>query len=438
MPKTTKVKSKKTSKTRKIHSGRGGGFFGSKPKSYKINIPNISFDDIEQNVSIQKIQNERQPFEEKLRVLSEQFKLTEEKNKPALEKQMSSIQRILDRYTQTEQLERERVLQKQSEEQVHVFFIDGLGCVKNDQSTTDFFRHGEIDADKELTVVCESSTQTKLETTKHFGTIAKTTCALKPLQGVNDKLFLYDIANQILQKSAQNKDGVYVYGFSFGGMIVNRIVEILVKELETSGIRAQNKNVDKLLQNIHFATFGSIYITKNFGSLDIINYIAVGDVANTCTRFIKHKQFVSEKKLEKKYTKLSLETIYGITKKLLYKERSQNGGEPKIYDLCFYSNNEDAKPTCTQFINMAPIFRVAHEWDIHNNYYLYLIIYLVKNRTNNIQKLISEERVENIDADIPDNSDNGSVSEASEEDLELQSVFIPGNSVISNRYGTTK
>jgi hypothetical protein len=380
MAKTKKTSKNKPSNTRKYRrrDKNGGSLFGNRIKSYKINIP--------PNV------------------------LTENKST--------------------------------SEEQVHVFFIDGLGCVKNDQSTTNFFRYGEIDADSELTVVCESSTETTLETAKHFGTIAKTSCAFKPLRGEKDKQFLYDIVNQILQKSAENKDGVYVYGFSFGGMIVNRIVEILVKELETSGIRAQNTNVDKLLKNIHFATFGSIYITKDFGKIDIINYISVGDVANTCTRFIKHKQFVSEKKLEKKYTKLSLESISGITKKLLYKERSRNKGEPKIYDLCFYANKEDAKPTCNQYINIAPIFRVAHEWDIHNNYYLYLVIYLVKNRTNHIEKLISEERVENIDAVIYediDDVDDESVSETSEDELQYKSVSAPPDySGISNRYHATK
>ena len=438
MAKTKKTSKKKPSNTRKYRrrDKTGGSIFDNRTKSYKINIPDILTENSDQHASIQKIQNERKPFEQKLLALTEKLAIAEEQNKPALEKQIASIQRILDRYTSYEQLEREQIIQKQSEEQVHVFFIDGLGCVKNDQSTTNFFKYGDINTDNELTVVCESRTETRLETAKHFGTIAKTTCAFKPLRGEKNKQFLYDIVNQILQKSAENKDGVYVYGFSFGGMIVNRIVEILVKELETSGIRTQNENVDKLLKNIHFATFGSIYVTKDFGSLDIINYISVGDVANTCTRFIKHKQFVSEKKLEKKYTKLSLESISGITKKLLYKERSRSKGEPKLYDLCFYANKEDAKSTCTQIINMAPIFRVAHEWDIHNNYYLYLVIYLVKNRTNDIQQLISEKPVENIDADIGEDID--SVSETSEDVHQYQSLSAPGYSGISDKYTTNK
>lgn len=136
----TKKTSKKILKTRKYRrrDNTGGSIFGNRTKSYKINIPDILTENSDQHASIQKNQNERKPFEQKLRVLNEELANANEQNKSALEKQIASIQRILDRYTSYEELEREQIIQKQSDEQVHVFFIDGLGCVKNDQSTTNF------------------------------------------------------------------------------------------------------------------------------------------------------------------------------------------------------------------------------------------------------------------------------------------------------------
>ena len=162
----------------------------------------------------------------------------------------------------------------------HVFYIDGLDCIKNGVYDEEYWISSQMNKD-DITFICESHTATARTFINNYLTVGKTSCALKPLNSTENKIMLEKIINQILEKANEN-DEIYVYGWSFGGMIINRIVEILVKSYSQ----------DTRLNKIHFSTFGSIYITrKDIGSIDLINYIAIGDVANTCTRFIKHKQY---------------------------------------------------------------------------------------------------------------------------------------------------
>lgn len=289
---------------------------------------------------------------------------------------------------------------------IHVFYIDGLDCFKEGADFNHYLNFGQVNEDN-FTYICESHTATAKTFIQNYLTVGKTSCALKPLNSTENKIMLEKIINQILEQADKN-DEIYVYGWSFGGMIINRIVEILVK------LYSQDTRLNK----IHFSTVGSIYITKkDIGSIDLINYIAIGDVANTCTRFIKHKQYVSEQKLKEKYTEILLNE--NDDKKILYKKRE---GKPIIYDVCFdYKNIK----TCTKQINRIPIARISSEWDIHFNYYNDLLYSLMRNRTNNIENINTGHKVE-VEVDSDDEDEN--VSETSEENRELQSVFIPGSS----------
>jgi hypothetical protein len=290
----------------------------------------------------------------------------------------------------------------------HIFFIDGLDCPKEGANFNHFLVNGDVDKN-DFTYICESHTETISTKIKNYSTVGKTSCAFKPLNSSENKRMLQGIIDQILEM-ASKADKICVYGWSFGGMIVNRVVEMLIKSYPEG------------IKNIYFTTVGSIYITKkDIGSINLINYISIGDVANTCTRGIKHKQYVDETKLEEKYKKISLDE----QNKILYKKRE---GTPIIYDVCFVNGNN--KP-CSQKINRIPIVRAKTEWDIHFNYW-YLLYNLMRSRTNNI---------ENIDAMIHeemDDSDIESVSETSEDELQYKSLSVPGDSDISNRYPATK
>ena len=286
----------------------------------------------------------------------------------------------------------------------HIFFIDGLGCNKKTVDYSHFLGENTGNIDTNFTYICESPT-----TIQNYLNVGKTSCALKTLNSDEDKRMLQRIIDQILEM-ATKAPKICVYGWSFGGMIVNRVVEILFKSYSE----------DIRLKNIYFTTVGSIYITKKYiGSINLINYISIGDVANTCTRGIKHKQYVDDTKLEKyKKIKISLDE----QNKIYYKKRE---GTPIIYDVCFVNGKN--KP-CSQRINRIPILRAKPEWDIHFNYWD-LLYNLMRSRTNNIE-IIGDKIEEDFDGE--------SVSETSEDEFQYKSVSAPGDSVILDRYSATK
>jgi hypothetical protein len=284
----------------------------------------------------------------------------------------------------------------------HIFFIDGLDCNKKTVNFNHFLVHGNIPTNN-FTYICESPT-----TIQNYLTVGKTSCAFKPLNSDENKRMLQGIIDQILEM-ATKAHKICVYGWSFGGMIVNRVVEMLIKSYSE----------DIRLKNIYFTTVGSIYITKkDIGSINLINYISIGDVANTCTRGIKHKQYVDKTKLVEKYKEIPLDGL----NKIYYKKRE---GTPIIYDVCFVNGKN--KP-CSQRINRIPILRAKPEWDIHFNYWD-LLYNLMSSRTNNIE-IIGDKIEEDFDGE--------SVSETSEDELQYKSVSAPDYSVILDRYSATK
>ena len=98
-----------------------------------------------------------------------------------------------------------------------------------------------------------------------------------------------------------------------------------------------------------------------------------------------------------------------------------------VYDVCFV---DTGTISCSQKINKYLLLRAKTEWDIHFNYW-YLLYYLMRYRSNNIEKIIIGDKVE-------EEFDDDSVSETSEDVHQYQSVSAPGYSGISDKYNTNK
>jgi hypothetical protein len=170
-------------------------------------------------------------------------------------------------------------------------------------------------------------------------------------------------------------------------MITNRIAEILTKQFyDLSDDKEKQNELYDLILKIHFSTFGSIYISQKIAAwIDIINYIAVGDVANTCTRKIEHRQAIGEGEIEGKYNPL----IYNFrNNKLAYKERPKSS--PRIIDICLYKRNKKNDRqfimNCNKIISHIPIIRAVNEWKVHNSYFP-LIFDMMRHKTTDITEL---------------------------------------------------
>jgi len=260
-----------------------------------------------------------------------------------------------------------------------IFFIEGMGCTEYTEDEKLNFAEQIGVEPHETEIICNIKNP--------LLNIAKTTCYLQPLK--NEPL-LDKLADRILESAKQHKN-VYVYGTSFGGMITNRIAEIFTQQFYKNGNDStvkQNELYDLLLK-IHFSTFGSIYISRKIADwIDIVNYIAIGDVANTCTRRVEHKHAIGKGEVEGKYTPL----VYNFKKsKLAYNERPrEESSSPRIIDICLYKRNKknDRQFTinCNKTISHIPIVRAVNEWKVHNSYFP-LIFDMMRKPTTHIERL---------------------------------------------------
>ena len=250
------------------------------------------------------------------------------------------------------------------------YYVEGLGCQRNNdeigsptQSKYRFFDY--IIAQEDFTYVCHQKFDAPLRG------IVNSAVGFRPMK---QSKFLHELVQNVINHAKENE--VYIYGHSFGGAIVNRLAE----ELSTINHQA-------LLQRIFIGAFGSIYLAKlkTDTNVNLINYIAIGDVANTTTWGIKHKSFINDdelktyKEITQEYTNIDDTTdIKTICK---YKPRENTN----IIDVCLF-NFTPNDPLCTNKILAAPIIRAKYEWEIHNGY-IRLIQYLMMHRTNNITSL---------------------------------------------------
>jgi hypothetical protein len=265
-----------------------------------------------------------------------------------------------------------------------IFLIQGLGCHKySDFEKWEIAEYIDVEP-HEIEIICDIK--------KPFLNIARTTCYLQPLK--DDSLF--DSLIDKLTESAKERD-IYVYSTSFGGMIINRVAEILTKRYNDEPDKVKQDKLYILILKMHFSTFGSIYIGPEIASwIDIINYIAIGDVANTCTRNIEHKQAVNVGDIEDKYTEL----LYNRNRsKLAYKKRyikERDKFSPKIVDICLYKKNKKDDtfvPNCDKRISRIPILRANHEWKVHNAYFP-LIFSMMRKPTTHIESLDLQKQLD--------------------------------------------
>ena len=163
-----------------------------------------------------------------------------------------------------------------------LFWVEGFGCGHNGEEIIDYFKN------KALTYAKIPTSNTIFVCHKHaIGTIIKTALKLKPLINSN---FLELFKNAVIQAvNATGYDKILIFGFSYGGAIVNRLAQKL-NEMEWS---------NNELSKIFMATFGSIYIpdfnqpktSKQTAGpntqiesvkVSIVNYLAKRDVAIIC------------------------------------------------------------------------------------------------------------------------------------------------------------
>ena len=172
-------------------------------------------------------------------------------------------------------------------------------------------------------------------------------------QPIHHRHFLRTLAIHILSHAIQY-DKVIVYGHSYGGAIVNRVAEEL-NEKDTNGTH---------LSKIFMAAFGSIYITK-LSRVNLLNYVFIGDVSLKLNHLADTTLNILDKDLKDENGKILLK----------YKKSNEN-----IIRLCEYDHYRDL---CTIY-KKGILFGNAQEWTIHNNYN-YLMVYLMKNYSNNIE-----------------------------------------------------
>jgi len=177
-------------------------------------------------------------------------------------------------------------------------------------------------------------------------------------QPIHHRSFLRKLAMHILTNAIQY-DKVIVYGHSYGGAIVNRIAEEL-NEKDTNGIH---------LSKIFMAAFGSIYITTP-SRVNLLNYVFIGDVALKLNHLADTTLDLLDKDLKDENGKILLK----------YKKSNQN-----IIRLCEYDHYRDL---CT-IHKKGILFGNTQEWTIHNNYH-YLMIYLMRIYSNNIEDSIDQ------------------------------------------------
>ena len=234
---------------------------------------------------------------------------------------------------------------------IQYYYVEGLGCTNSDKEWLfNFFE--KINEDN---YICHNKESAPIRAI--VNSITKHT----PMKRSNYmNRFLARVLNDAEEKN------VYVYGHSYGGAIVNRLAE----ELERI-------NDPKLLGRIFIAGFGSIYLAKlpKQSNVNLINYIAIGDVVNSTTWGIEHKQRVTDLS---GYDVLFIENKKTVICK--YKKRENHN----IFDVCLYRFQPINEPTCMDRILSVPIIRAKQEWDIHNSY-LELIKYLMNKKTNNIE-----------------------------------------------------
>ena len=272
-----------------------------------------------------------------------------------------------------------------------VYIVFGLGCKnmsKEDETEkkSEFYNLWNIKTPKEIKQEDEEGlhNQTKMNIICH-----KTSSALKTVVSRHfDRMplstkpsgYRFTVLKQIVDDIINNKK-VYVYGHSFGGAIVNQIAEELQKLLN-----------DTQQQNLFMATYGSIYISPKelVLNINIKNYIHLGDVSvkqnkrnitePTLQVFNENSKIIDRDKTDcptpnSTWNCIGIKYMNDITQNIIWICYIHNTSHRYVYD-----------PSNSRGILIGN----KQEWLIHNSYFIVLNILLIKNNTNDINDLSSQ------------------------------------------------
>jgi hypothetical protein len=245
--------------------------------------------------------------------------------------------------------------------------------------------------------------------------ISKQLVNISPLRSSN---FVYNLAYEIIEDLQLNKR-VFVFGHSFGGMIVNRTAETIQtifdnKPIDRSNLKkkindkinkndngSDNNNLKKLLslleaepdpdldkillEKLQIATFGSIYFAKRYeiDKLKIYNYISSSDPANACNGLKKQKKLPFMLKHD----------LYGG---LIYADIQEKEKIPYIIQICLYNVllTDNTKLCLINKKNEVCDRNRLINWKEHI-YYNHFMHVLLVNRDVNIYKTPLDEKNEN-------------------------------------------
>jgi hypothetical protein len=261
-----------------------------------------------------------------------------------------------------------------------IYIVDGLGCYGSEPNAQYLKYISEVSnvPPENIKYKCHKSSS-------GIKCILKTYFKSMPLR---ESRFVYNLVDEITADILdETKNHVFVFGFSFGGLITNRVAEIL---------NTNYKNHPDNYNKLSMVGFGSIYIPsyESLEHINIINYLSNSDVAMKCNK-IRPIPF------EDMRLKLHSPRFYMRENKIICKMPvSQESFEKtKRIQICLY-NLESGQPLCR---TEGPSIT---EWEEHNTYYLILDIILLsfvdakkrgnqQNFTNiyNFTKFITEDPV---------------------------------------------
>jgi hypothetical protein len=263
-----------------------------------------------------------------------------------------------------------------------IYIVDGLGCYGSDPASNAPY----LKYISEVSNVPPENIKYKChKSSSGIKCILKTYFKSMPLR---ESRFVYNLVDEITADILdETKNHVFVFGFSFGGLITNRVAEIL-----NTNYKNHTDNYNKL----SMVGFGSIYIPsyESIEHINIINYLSNSDVAMKCNK-IRPIPF------EDMRLKLHSPRFHMRENKIICKMPvSQESFEKtKRIQICLY-NLQSGQPLCR---TDGPSIT---EWEEHNTYYLILDIILLsfvdakkrgnlQNFTNiyNLTKFITEDPV---------------------------------------------
>lgn len=184
--------------------------------------------------------------------------------------------------------------------------------------------------------------------------------------------------NKLEQENNYNK--IFIYGFSYGGGLANCIAEKL--------------NNESIATKIHISTFGSIYIPSDKGestqsNIDIINYLAIGDIAEQTTQ------------IQESYNSLNKNNNSNIQKfSFIFRLQKINIRyirDNKIINFCNCAVNNTQTQLNIENVQRCKCIKQKKNsvinFKIHNSSYGGLIFCLVKYKTNLLPGKINNKNI---------------------------------------------